>query len=116
TRFSRDWSSDVCSSDLNVLGWIKGTENPDSFIVISAHYDHEGVKKGIIYNGADDNASGVSALFSFAEYFKSNPPKHSVILAAFDAEELGLRGSKYFVENPIVPLEKIRLNINLDMV
>jgi len=100
----------------NVLGWIKGIENPDSFIVISAHYDHEGVKKGIIYNGADDNASGVSALFSFAEYFKNNPPKHSVILAAFDAEELGLRGSKYFVENPIVPLEKIKLNINLDMV
>ncbi|MBU3822169.1 M28 family peptidase [Flavobacteriaceae bacterium XHP0103] len=100
----------------NILGWIEGTEKPDSFIVISAHYDHEGIKKGIIYNGADDNASGVSALFSFAEYFKKHPPKHSVILAAFDGEEFGLKGSKYFVNNSIVPLNKIKLNINLDMI
>lgn len=101
---------------VNVLGWIKGTEKPDSYIVISAHYDHEGIVKGIIYNGADDNASGVAALFSLAEYFKNNPPKHSVILAAFDAEELGLRGSKFFVENSIVPLHKIKLNLNMDMI
>ena len=100
----------------NVLGWIRGSEKPDSFIVISAHYDHEGVKNGIIYNGADDNASGVSALFSFAEYFKKNPPKYSVILAAFDGEEHGLKGSKYYVENAIVLLHKIKLNINLDMI
>jgi Zn-dependent M28 family amino/carboxypeptidase len=100
----------------NVLGWIKGTEKPDSYIVISAHYDHEGVKNGTIYNGADDNASGLCALFSFAEYFKNNPPKHSVILAAFDAEELGLRGSKYYVENPIVSLNKIKVNLNMDMI
>jgi len=101
---------------INVLGLIKGTEKPDSYIVISAHYDHEGVKNGIIYNGADDNASGACALFSFAEYFKENPPKHSVILAAFDAEELGLRGSKYYIQNPIVPLNKIKLNLNMDMI
>ncbi|PKQ44690.1 M28 family peptidase [Confluentibacter flavum] len=100
----------------NVLGWIKGTEKPNSYIVISAHYDHEGIKNGTIYNGADDNASGLCALFSFAEYFKNNPPKHSVILAAFDAEELGLRGSKYYIENSIVSLNKIKLNLNLDMI
>lgn len=100
----------------NVLGWIKGTEKPDSYIVISAHYDHEGIINNIIYNGADDNASGVSALFSFAEYFKQNPPKHSVILAAFDAEEFGMIGSKYFVENSTVPLHKIKLNLNMDMI
>ncbi|WP_100610257.1 M28 family peptidase [Confluentibacter lentus] len=100
----------------NVLGWIKGTEKPNSFIVISAHYDHEGIKNGNIFNGADDNASGLCALFSFAEYFKKNPPKHSVILAAFDAEELGLRGSKYYVENSIIPLNKITLNLNMDMI
>lgn len=100
----------------NVLGWIKGTEHPDSYIVISAHYDHEGIINNVIYNGADDNASGVSALFSFAEYFKHNPPKHSVILAAFDAEEFGLLGSKYFVANPVVPLSKIKLNLNMDMI
>ncbi|MDO5972229.1 M28 family peptidase [Flavivirga aquimarina] len=100
----------------NVLGLIKGTENPREYIVISAHYDHEGVKNGVVYNGADDNASGLSALFGFGEYFKNNPPKHSVILAAFDGEELGLQGSRYFVNNSIVPLEKIKMNINMDMI
>lgn len=100
----------------NVLGLIKGVSLPKEYIVISAHYDHEGIKKGEIYNGADDNASGISALFAFAEYFKNNPPKHSIILAAFDAEELDLRGSKYFVNHSIVPLNQIKANLNLDMI
>ncbi len=100
----------------NVLGLIKGTKNPHKYIVISAHYDHEGIKNGVIYNGADDNASGISALFSIGEYLKKNPPKYSVILAAFDGEELGLQGSKYFVENPVVSLKNIKMNINLDMI
>jgi len=100
----------------NVLGIISGTTFPESYIVISAHYDHEGVKRGNIYNGADDNASGLSALFSFAEYFKNNPPKHSVILAAFDGEELGLKGSMHFVQHSIVPLKDIMINLNLDMI
>lgn len=101
---------------VNVLGVIKGTVNPEAYIVISAHYDHVGVKNGKIYNGADDDASGTSALFAFAEFFKQNPPKHSVILAAFDAEEKGLQGARYFVESGIVPLKNIALNINLDMI
>lgn len=100
----------------NILGVIKGSTKPENYIVISAHYDHEGIKNNQIYNGADDDASGISALFAFAEYFKIHPPKHSVILAAFDAEELGLQGSKYFVNNAIVPLENIKLNINMDMI
>lgn len=100
----------------NVLGLIKGSAFPDKYIVISAHYDHEGIKQGEIYNGADDNASGVSALFAFAEYYKKYPPKHSIILAAFDAEELGLQGSKYFVNNPLFNSKKISVNINLDMI
>ena len=101
---------------VNVLGLIKGTELPHKYIVISAHYDHEGVKKGKIYNGADDNASGISALFTFAEYFKNNPPKYSVVLAAFDAEELGLKGSKYFVQSSAIPHHKIVANLNMDMI
>ena len=101
---------------VNILGLIPGTEKPEKYIVISAHYDHEGIKKGNIYNGADDNASGISALFSFAEYFKNNPPKHSVILAAFDGEELGLQGSKYFVNNSIIPSKEIIFNLNMDMI
>lgn len=101
---------------VNILGLIKGTLYPDNYIVISAHYDHEGIKNGHIYNGADDDASGVSALFSFAEFFKNNPPKHSIILAAFDAEELGLQGSFYYVNHSIIPLNKIMINLNMDMI
>lgn len=100
----------------NVIGYVKGSEEPDKYIVISAHYDHEGIINGEIYNGADDNASGLSALFSFAEYFKNNPPKHSVILAAFDAEELGMRGSSYFVKNLNFLQNKIKINLNMDMI
>ncbi|MCR8666986.1 M28 family peptidase [Aestuariibaculum sp. M13] len=100
----------------NVLGLIKGEKYPDKYIVVSAHYDHEGIKQGVIYNGADDNASGVGALFSFAEYFKYHAPQYSIILAAFDGEELGLQGAKYFVNNSKVPLKKIVFNINMDMI
>jgi hypothetical protein len=100
----------------NILGVIKGTTNPESYIVLSAHFDHEGIEGGKIYNGADDNASGTSALFAFADYFKNNPPSHSIILAAFDAEELGLVGAKYFLDNSIVPLDQIKANINMDMI
>jgi len=100
----------------NVVGLIKGSEKPDTYIVISAHYDHVGINKGEIYNGADDDASGTSALFAIAEYFKNNSPKHSVIIAAFDAEELGLQGAKFFLEASTLSKEQIALNINLDMV
>lgn len=101
---------------VNILGSIEGTDFPEKYIVISAHYDHEGIKNGQIYNGADDDASGVSALFAFAEFFQKNPPKHSLILAFFDGEELGLQGSKYYIDNSVMPLNSIMLNINLDMV
>ena len=101
---------------VNVLGLIKGSMYLDKYIVISAHYDHLGIKRGNVYNGADDNASGISALFAFAEYFKNYPPKHSIVVAAFDAEELGLDGAKYFVQHPIIEKENIVLNINMDMI
>lgn len=103
-------------SGTNILGVINGSTKPDEYIVISAHYDHLGIQKNTIYNGADDNASGVAALLAFAGYFKKNPPEHSVILAAFDAEELGLEGSKYYVKHPIVSKDKIVFNINMDMI
>lgn len=100
----------------NVIGWIKGSEKPNEYIVISAHYDHEGIKNNQIYNGADDDASGIAALFAFAEYFQKHPPKHSVILAAFDAEEKGLVGSYFFVKNPIINKNQLKLTINMDMI
>ncbi len=98
----------------NILAEIRGTKFPDTYIVISAHQDHLGIRNGKIYNGADDNASGVSALFSIAEYLIENPPNHTVIFASFDAEELGLQGSKYFVDN--IDKEKLLLNMNMDMI
>lgn len=99
---------------VNILAEIKGAEHPEKYIIISAHYDHLGVRGETVYNGADDNASGVSALISFAEYLVKNPPKHSVIFAAFDAEELGLNGAKHFVST--FDNSKIVMNINMDMI
>lgn len=103
----------------NLYGYIPG--RVDSFIVISAHYDHVGTSKNAggadsIYNGADDNASGVAALLAIAKYFKEHPPKYNLLIAAFDAEELGLQGAKAFVARLPVPAGKIILNINMDMV
>ncbi|HYE96175.1 MAG TPA: M28 family peptidase [Rubricoccaceae bacterium] len=101
---------------VNVVGWLEGTEHPDRYLVLSAHYDHMGVMYGQIYNGADDNASGVSVLLALADYFREHPPRHSLLFAAFDAEEQVLVGARAFVADPPVPLEAIRLNVNLDMV
>ncbi|MFQ5632478.1 MAG: M20/M25/M40 family metallo-hydrolase, partial [bacterium] len=101
---------------VNIVGYVKGREQHERFIVISAHYDHVGVQNGIIYNGADDNASGVAAMLAAAAYFSKHQPHHSIIFTAFDAEELGLRGAKAFVANPPVSLQSMILNVNLDMV
>lgn len=83
----------------NVLGLIEGS-NPDSVIVLMAHYDHFGMMGQAIFPGANDNASGVAMLLSLAQHYSDHQPKHSIIFAAFGAEELGLIGSKYFVDNP----------------
>ncbi|NML19726.1 M28 family peptidase [Pseudoflavitalea sp. G-6-1-2] len=101
---------------VNVIGMIKGTTYPDQYYVVSAHYDHLGKKGTDIYAGADDNASGSAALLAMAAYFTQHPPQHSIIFAAFDAEEGGLVGSKYFADHPAVDIKKILLNINMDMV
>ena len=100
----------------NVVGYIEGKQFKDKYIVVSAHYDHLGTIKGEIYNGADDDASGTAALFAIAEYFSKNKPAHSIIFAAFDGEESGLRGSRAFVTAPPVKKESIALNINMDMI
>ena len=101
-------------SGKNMIGYIEG--NMDSVIVISAHYDHIGIINGEIYNGADDNASGVAGLLKIATHFSKNKPNYTLVFASFDAEEMGLRGAKAFVANPPVPLSKISLNINMDMI
>ncbi|HKG08251.1 MAG TPA: M28 family peptidase [Pedobacter sp.] len=98
----------------NMIGYIPG--KTDNVIVISAHYDHLGVINSEIYNGADDNASGVAGLLHMAAYFIKQQPNSTLIFAAFDAEELGLQGAKAFVDNPPVSIGKVRLNVNMDMI
>jgi Zn-dependent M28 family amino/carboxypeptidase len=100
---------------VNVLGLIPGTAATDRYIVVTAHYDHVGVRDGQIYNGADDNASGVATMLELAARLKRNPPRHSVLIVALDGEERGLLGAKHFVEAPPVPLTSIALNLNFDM-
>ncbi|RZK78675.1 MAG: M28 family peptidase [Pedobacter sp.] len=110
--FKRGTSAEV--KGINMVGYIQG--KTDNVIVISAHYDHLGVVKEEVYNGADDNASGVGGLLHLATYFAKNKPNNTIIFAAFDAEEMGLQGAKAFVANPTVAIEKIKLNINMDMI
>lgn len=98
----------------NLIAFLPGKKQ--EAIVISAHYDHLGVKNGKIYNGADDDASGVGGILEIAAYFAKHKPEHTLIFVAFDAEEMGLQGAKAFVSRSPVPLSRIRLNINLDMV
>ena len=98
----------------NLISYIPGKS--DNVIVISAHYDHIGVIKNEVYNGADDNASGTAGLLKFAQYFSKNKPNNTLIFALFDGEEMGLQGAKAFVANPPVALDKIKLNINMDMI
>jgi Zn-dependent M28 family amino/carboxypeptidase len=103
-------------SGTNLLGVIPGTGAEGGYLVLSAHYDHVGVRRGEIYNGADDNASGVAAVLAMAAELKRAPLRHPVILALFDAEEGSLRGAKAFLANPPVPRGRIAFNVNLDMV
>lgn len=101
---------------VNVVGQIRGTVDPESVIVVSAHYDHLGLRRGKLYPGADDNASGIAAMLAIARHFRANPPRHTLVFVAFDAEEAGLKGAFAFLENPPVPLQSILLNVNFDMV
>ncbi len=105
----------------NVLGIIEGTdpELKDEYILLSAHYDHVGVKRGTtdadtIFNGARDNAIGTASIMLAAKYFAENPPKRSVLVAAWTAEEKGLLGSAWYANNPVLPLEQIVYNLNID--
>jgi Zn-dependent M28 family amino/carboxypeptidase len=101
---------------INLIGHIDGKSQPRRYIAISAHYDHLGVRNGVVFNGADDNASGTAALFAIASYFTAHPPANSLLFAAFDAEELGLLGSQAFVKDPPVDHRRIAIDLNLDMI
>lgn len=110
-----DASREVVATQ-NVVGFIKGKVYPDSFLVITAHYDHLGkMGKDAIFPGANDNASGVAMMLDMASWYVSHPPNHSVVFIAFTGEEVGLLGSLYFTLNPLFPLKQISLLLNLDL-
>jgi Zn-dependent M28 family amino/carboxypeptidase len=112
--FTQSFGQMRTGNGANILAVIEGKKK-ETF-VISAHYDHVGIINQQIYNGADDNASGTAALLAIAEYFKNNPPEHRLIIAFFDAEESGLRGSAHFVNSIDLKKENIVLNVNMDMI
>ena len=106
----------------NVIGVLQGTDpvGSNEAILFSAHLDHLGVRKGIgdgIFNGADDDASGVTAVLMLADAFGAMPkPKRTVLFMTFWGEESGLLGSKQFAAKPTWPLDKIIANINIEMI
>lgn len=100
----------------NVCAMVRGTEKPDSFIFITAHYDHlGGMGSDTYFPGANDNASGDALLLSLAKYYSAHPQKYSIGFILFAAEEAGLVGSKYYTEHPVVPLKNIRFLTNTDL-
>ena len=103
----------------NVIGFVEGKVQPDSFFVFTAHYDHLGQMGAEVYfPGANDNASGTAMLIDLARFYSEpeNQPDYSMVFMAFSAEEAGLLGSTYFTNNPLFPLGNIKFLINLDMV
>ena len=105
----------------NVMGFIEGAEKPEEIVVISAHYDHDGIKNGQLYPGADDDGSGTVAVMEIARIFreaekKGIKPKRSILFLHVSGEEKGLLGSKYYSDNPIFPLANTVANVNIDMI
>ncbi len=114
----------------NVVGWLPGTQYPDEYILLTAHYDHIGttassavykeyvskrvISKDSIYNGANDNATGTAAVLTLADYYKKNPPARSILFIAFTGEEIGLRGSFQMVD-ALKSLNIIAM-INIEMI
>lgn len=107
---------------VNVLAYIKGSEIPDEYVVISAHYDHLGKdSEGQVNNGADDDGSGTIGILQMAKAFQKAVkqgygPKRSILFLHVVGEEIGLYGSRYYVENPIFELDNTVADLNIDMI
>ena len=105
----------------NVLGYMEGTDKKDELIVLTAHYDHVGINDGKVYNGADDDGSGTTAVMEIAEAFvkareDGHGPRRSILFMLVTGEEKGLLGSGYYTENPVFPLASTVANLNIDMI
>lgn len=100
----------------NVIGYVPGREQPDSFIVITAHYDHLGkMGRETLFPGASDNASGTAMVLALARFYAAHPGRYSLAFMLFSGEEAGLMGSSYYVSHPLFPLSRIRFLVNLDI-
>ncbi len=100
----------------NVIGYLEGIKEPDSFLVVTAHYDHLGMMgKNTYFPGANDNASGVAMILSLAKHYSENPPGYSIVFISLSAEEIGLVGAKHYVDNPLFDLDKIKFLVNFDL-
>lgn len=100
----------------NVVALVRGSQKPDSFLVITAHYDHLGMLgTETWFPGANDNASGTTMMLELADWYSKNPPRFSILFIAFSGEEAGLIGSFSFVQQPLIPLKNIRFLLNLDL-
>ena len=109
----------------NVLGYLEGSDKKEELIIITAHYDHIGMNKSgtgdIINNGADDDGSGTVGVMALATAFSQakengDGPRRSILFMTVTGEEKGLLGSDYYTQNPVFPLEKTMVNLNIDMV
>ena len=105
----------------NVLGYLEGSDKKEEVVVVSAHYDHLGIKDGVVYNGADDDGSGTVSVLALARAFAQakkdgHGPRRSILFLANTGEEEGLLGSQYYTDHPIFPLENTVTNLNIDMV
>ena len=99
----------------NVIGFIQGTNASTKHIVLTAHYDHIGMRGNKVFNGADDNASGVAALLELAKTLNQVPPKHNIVVLFTDGEEVNLNGARAFAQDFPAIFNNTLLNINLDM-
>lgn len=100
----------------NIIGYLKGTSDSDSMIVLMAHYDHLGkMGKNTYFPGANDNASGVAMILSLAKFYSINRPKYTTVFIALSAEELGILGAKAFTDDPPIDLRKIKFLVNFDL-
>ncbi len=105
----------------NVLGYLEGTDKKEELLVVSAHYDHLGVKGGQVFNGADDDGSGTVSVLEIAKAFAQakkdgHGPRRSLLFLANTGEEEGQLGSEYYTSHPIFPLENTVTDLNIDMV
>lgn len=105
----------------NILGFIEGTDKKDEIVIVSAHYDHIGQRGEDVFNGADDNGTGTTALLEMAQAFAQAQkdgigPRRSVLFLWVAGEEKGLLGSEYYSENPVFPLENTVADVNVDMI